>query len=159
MAMIRLQMAFLEEQLVVSILALLLACFLAILVTRTTSIPEPECTAYNLKVQNSFQNPIREVQYQDCSGAVKSLRLNPGEVVHITLRASDDILRTGFLTLLSDKTGSVVITNVEFLGERRNVSFSEPECGRAYIGDQGIELVFTVMVPTGMCTFRLTSVR
>ena len=152
-------MSFYEEDRLVLLFALLLASFLGLLVLRAKDIPPSDCVAYNLKVRNSLQTPISEVQYQDCSGAVQSLRLNPGQTACLTVRASNDIVRTGVLSLLSETAGSVIITSVEFLGERRNVSFSEPDCGQVLIGDDGIELVFTGAGPANLCTFRLTSVR
>jgi hypothetical protein len=152
-------MALLEEQAFILFLALLLACFLAILVKTTATFSEPKCTAYSLKLQNSFRTPISEVQYQDCSGSVRTLRLNPGESTSVILRASNDIVRTGVLTLLSETTGSIVVTNVEFLGENRKVFFPKPDCGEVFTGDNGMELVFTGQGATQMCSFRLTSVR
>ena len=154
-----LQMPPSEEYAIVLLLALLLACFLAILGKTTRPSTESECTAYSLRVQNSLRTPISEVQYQDCSGSVRSLRLNPNESASITLRASNDIVRTGVLTLLSETAGSVVITNVEFLGEERKVSFPEPGCGQVLTADEGIELVFAGTGASNACTFYLTSTR
>lgn len=141
------------------LLVIALTATLALFVANYTPTYSPECMAYNVRVKNSFETPISEIQYQDCSGAVKSLRLAPGETGQITIRAGDDIAREGILTLLSNTAGSVTIVNIEFLGDNRNVFFDAPDCGKILVGREGINLLFTNPFSSSSCRFSLLSVR